>query len=657
VAFFQKDDLKTLYQESKSEAHAWRSDYPAFERLANNDLMDGLDENLPEVNDGTLAASLFKLPKRIVSSKLTGTIKTVDRDEAWLSELASLQWRNEIIPNANSQAPFHRKWKDAVRKAAIYGSVPLITLPVERDGKYTVDFIVADPQDVSLEAGKVSDYDSDIMFWDVYYTELQVKNMIEQAKGETKDGETDPEAYNRWDIPALEEILSAKQKENRDQADRRGDEKPKPQGFKFCISVQRGVNAPFFMYHSGSDKAVREWTNPDPTGDLPIHYLYCYQDFKNPYGIGIVKLAGGTQNVLDYMRQADVLATQIGIRPPVAIEGNEEQVDVESIVYAQDAVWFTGGAKVVRQEMANGVYQELPNRMAMYKTSLNQLIPTGDTSITASAGDPQYSKTPAGVKFQQAALSIDDEDFKDNLYVTYGAVAKSMINTHFANMEGKDLVRLSDDERQILTEAGLEFPQGPDGQVSNQLEVQWDTVRAKFEFEVDPSSGVITNDQAQYEALQNALGLMTPEAIYYMSQDGYKFNSGEAYRSMFAKLNLENLNDIITKMSDEEKQQAASQPFPSHDNIDLTRIYADPKTGPNVVAQIQQKAGLEPDVAEPQQEVAAPTGPTPEELALKQQELDLKQQGVDQKDGRDWPQSPRPAPRAADGHGTRTQHA
>jgi hypothetical protein len=482
VAFFQKDDLKTLYQESKSEAHAWRSDYPAFERLANNDLMDGLDENLPEVNDGTLAASLFKLPKRIVSSKLTGTIKTVDRDEAWLSELASLQWRNEIIPNANSQAPFHRKWKDAVRKAAIYGSVPLITLPVERDGKYTVDFIVADPQDVSLEAGKVSDYDSDIMFWDVYYTELQVKNMIEQAKGETKDGETDPEAYNRWDIPALEEILSAKQKENRDQADRRGDEKPKPQGFKFCISVQRGVNAPFFMYHSGSDKAVREWTNPDPTGDLPIHYLYCYQDFKNPYGIGIVKLAGGTQNVLDYMRQADVLATQIGIRPPVAIEGNEEQVDVESIVYAQDAVWFTGGAKVVRQEMANGVYQELPNRMAMYKTSLNQLIPTGDTSITASAGDPQYSKTPAGVKFQQAALSIDDEDFKDNLYVTYGAVAKSMINTHFANMEGKDLVRLSDDERQILTEAGLEFPQGPDGQVSNQLEVQWDTVRAKFEF-------------------------------------------------------------------------------------------------------------------------------------------------------------------------------
>jgi len=153
-------------------------------------------------------------------------------------------------------------------------------------------------------------------------------------------------------------------------------------GIKFCVSQQRGVDAPFHMFHPSTKKWVREWSNPDPTGDVQIHFLYCYQDFVNPYGIGIVKLAGGTQNVLDYMRQADVLATQIGARPPILIEGDADGVDLESLVYAQDAQWFAGNAKITRMEISNQVYAQLPNRISMYKTSLNQLIPVGDTSIS-----------------------------------------------------------------------------------------------------------------------------------------------------------------------------------------------------------------------------------------------------------------------------------
>src|SRR6185369_1273749 len=132
MAFLDKTDLKNLYSTSKSEARIWREDYSSYERLADNGLMDGLDPNLPEVNDGSLAAALFKLPKRIVNSKLSGTVKAIDRDEAWVAELANLIWQKDIIPNANTQAPFIRKWKDSVRKAGIYGSVPLITLFIEK---------------------------------------------------------------------------------------------------------------------------------------------------------------------------------------------------------------------------------------------------------------------------------------------------------------------------------------------------------------------------------------------------------------------------------------------------------------------------------------------------------------------------------------------
>jgi len=61
MAFVEKEDLKQLYNESESEARIWREDYPAYERLADNGLMEGLDPNLPEVNDGSLAAALFML--------------------------------------------------------------------------------------------------------------------------------------------------------------------------------------------------------------------------------------------------------------------------------------------------------------------------------------------------------------------------------------------------------------------------------------------------------------------------------------------------------------------------------------------------------------------------------------------------------------------
>lgn len=608
MAFFGKDDLKQIYEASKTEAHVWRESYPAFERLADNDLMEGMDENLPEVNDGSLAAALFKLPKRIVSSKLSGTVKALDRDEPWLSELANIVWEKDIIPYANTQAPFHRKWKDAVRKAAIYGSVPIITIFVESEGKRHADFIVAQPQDVVLESGKVSDYDSDVMFWDVYYSKLQLENMIERAKGEDK--KTD--GYNKWNVPALEAVLKSKEVENRTSLDspRQTDGKKKPEGFKFCIAVQRGIESPFRMYHSGTNKTVREWSNPDPTGDINIHFLYCYQDFINPYGTGIVKLAGGTQNVLDYMRQADVLATQLGLRPPIAIEGQEDEVDIDSIVYAQDAIWFTGGAKVVRQELANGVYQQLPERMQMYQASLQKLIPTGDTSISGTnSGDPTMSKTPAGVKLAAANLSIDDDDFKDNLYITYAAVAKSMINTHFANMEGSDLMKLSDEQREILAKAGLEFPEG-----SNELEVVWDDARAKFDFEVDPEADKAKDDQVKLEGLTRVLELTTadPMLAQELASVGKKFNKGELLNDII-KLTTDN-DKIVTDIGPDEmgpdgqpineqaaqaEQQAQAMQQLQKENETLTKQLAAAKALPykdapeTVKEQMEQEAGYD----------------------------------------------------------------
>lgn len=563
MAFLTDDkELYDLQDQGKTEAQIWRQSYPEFERLADNDLLEDGDESLPEVNDGSLSASLFKLPKRIVSSALTGRATATDSDDAWVTELANIVWEKKIIPNANSQAPFHRKWKDAVRKAAIYGSVPLITLFVER-GRYTgADFVVAQPQDVTLEPGKVSDYDSDVLFWDVYFSRSQVKDMIKRAKAESKEARDNPndESFNKWSVEVLNKAYNSKEEASRDVNDEHSNKKVQQKGIKFCIAVQRGVDAPFKMFWR--KETAREWSNPDPSGDVNIHYLYCYQDFVNPYGTGIVKLAGGTQNVLDYMRKADVLATQIGLRPPVSIAGDLTNADLDSIgVYAQDAQWITGEAVVRREEISNQVYSQLPARVSMYKTSLNQLIPTGDTSIGGSdSGDPQYSKTPAGVAFQKANLSIDDEDFKDNLYMTYEAVAKSMINTHFANMQGSDLLKLTDEERDRLIQAGLEFPVDEKGNPTNELEVIWDEARATFDFEINAEQSKTTDEAQQLEGLMKVMDLIRDPATQQMLSTGQplmlgtmKLDPGELISEI---INLTTDNDkIITQVTPEEEEE------------------------------------------------------------------------------------------------------
>lgn len=621
MAYLEKSDLKSLYSQSKTEAHIWREGYPAYERLMNNDLMESLDPNLPEVNEGSLSAALFKLPKRIINKQLSGTVKALNRDEAWLAELANLEWENEIIPNANTQAPFIRKWKEAVRKAAGYGSVPLITLSIEKNDKTYTDFIVAQPQDVTLEPGKVSDYDSDVIFWDVYYTKLQLENMIEQAKDETADSEkTGTEGYNKWDIPAMEKILETKNLEERESLDTpRGqqDRPVRPQGYKFCIAFQRGVNAPFYMYHKETDSTIREWSNPDPTGDVPVHFLYCYQDFVNPYGIGIVKLAGGTQNVLDYMRQADILATQIGIRPPILLSGSLDDTDLESLVYQQDAHWEAGTAKIERMEMSTAVYEGLPGRMSQYQASLQKLIPTGDTSISSGdSGDPTQSKTPAGVKLAAANLSIDDEDFKDNLYITYAAKAKSMINTHFANMEGTDFMKVTEDERELLMKGGLNFEPNEQGELSNQVEMAWDTLRAEFDFEVDPEQDKAADDADKLEGLTRVAELARedPTLDADLMSAGKKLNKGELYAEI---IGLSSDNDkILTDISPDEQAAQAENPdaAAAGQSTEQPKPLVDYKNAPeDVKRQMEQADGFQP---------SAETSPV-------QQDIDLKAAGAD----------------------------
>jgi hypothetical protein len=252
------------------------------------------------------------------------------------------------------------------------------------------------------------------------------------------------------------------------------------------------------------------------------------------------------------MRKYDVLATQIGIRPPKIIKGMEDEVDFDSLVYAQDADWIVGNADVSTVEMANGIYNQLPTRMQMYQTDLNNMLPMGDTSVSATAGDPSQSKTPAGVKQAQAMLSIDDGDFKDNLFEFWESVAKNIINITFANMQGTDLMKLNDDERDLLAKAGLEFPVDEMGEPTNELEIIWDEARATFDFEMDAEDSKIKDEEKRLEGLLRVQELLMTDPMIdqTLMASGMRINRGELIGSII-KLTTDN-EDILEEIDPEE---------------------------------------------------------------------------------------------------------
>ena len=191
MQFLEIDDLGSSYQLAQQTARKQWLKYDEFERLANNEVRTDLPANMPKVNDGSLAATIRKIPKRIMAKPMTGKIKAVDRDEDWVAKLASTILETRIIPNANTDAPFLSKWQTALKNACIYGSQPIYTFFTQH-GTYTgADFSVPYVRNVYLEPGKISDLSSDYIFMDSYYTKLQAKRLVEKAK----------EDYDRYHHP------------------------------------------------------------------------------------------------------------------------------------------------------------------------------------------------------------------------------------------------------------------------------------------------------------------------------------------------------------------------------------------------------------------------------------------------------------------------
>ena len=175
-----------------------------------------------------------------------------------------------------------------------------------------------------------------------------------------------------------------------------------------------------------------------------------------------------------------------------------------------------------------------------------------------------------------------------------------MLNTHFANMQGTDLMKLSEDERDLLVQSGMEWPVDENGELveSSELEILWDEVRATFNYEMEADQDKAKDDEKRLEGLLKVLELRTadPTVEQSLMLAGKKLDLGELFGSII-QLTTDN-EKILIDMTSEEMQELETGAMAEAQAGEQTE-QADPETAQEQVniQAIMQEHGVPENVA------------------------------------------------------------
>lgn len=511
MAFEKLDEIKDAFNAASKYMKPYFEPLTEFERLSRNKPHPNVQKNkMPSVTDGTLAAVVNSQPRRIIQQLPTGRVTSVSTPE--LAQLADFIWTNQILRNAcTSGEPLQKCWIVST-KAKTYGCQPTYQFFNNNGEYYGADFMIPYIKDVFPEPGKLNANDSEYIFLQSWWTEAQVKALVDREKRLKSSAMDRGEQYDSsWNLSAMRLLLD--ELHPKDQTAKTPSENNKDSGTKYAQVVhlfQRGIGGKFFSYSPKLEKIIRTKVNPDPRGKLPVSYLYDTLDLSSPLGRGAIELSGGMQNLLDSEVQAYQFMRMMGMAPPLKKYGTT--IANNSVKWKPFAVWDMGASKdaadLIPVDISTDAIRSFPGNYSLMKSQILNLTNNQDTSVSAEAGNPSFSKTQAGVKTQEQRIEVDDNYFRKQFETWFEDMAECMINIHFAESSGIREVQLTDDFLKNVADPAKFQPYAqlaPDGNVA---QVLYDEITGnKFQFEVDASTSQVKNDDEQKDRLVQLLEL------------------------------------------------------------------------------------------------------------------------------------------------------
>lgn len=453
----------------------------------------------PRVTDGTLAGITRETSKRIVQQIPTGKVNVKDYPEYEQEINAVLT--DIILPNANAGGTPYAKSKIAIKDVLRNGSSWAYCFYNRRGDQMYADFRRVYVKDIGFEKGKTSEFDSNFMFMTAWYTKSDLKSLIFQQQQLTKyNKEQGTEFKPEWDLKALQALIDTGEQEKDDTA-KTEEEKKKNAGtagyFKIVHCFQVGTGAKFYSYAPQIQKVVKTKVSNDPRGVMPLHGLVPEEDYSTPIGEPLLAISAGKQNLLDFDMQMYQYSQGLQYSPPVKKWGSVPDGKVKLI---PDAIIDMGGPKtsgndIEPLDIGTRATANFATNYGLIKSQIqNELGITNDTSISATSGNPGFSKTAQGVNALQERLGVADNDLRKSYEAWFGRICETMLNIHFAESKGIQELPIEEDTMKRMN------------QDANQtLQMDFDNDFGKIKFTVDASTSQAQDSQRENEELVGLL--------------------------------------------------------------------------------------------------------------------------------------------------------
>jgi hypothetical protein len=629
-----ENNLPKLWQQSKDYTDKLTEPFPEFERLGQNKPSDDIDPDYPNVTDGTAASIKQKTPKRIVQQVPGGTIESTHAPE-WFCATSEDLLENEILPYANGGYPLLQKCRLALEDAITLGSSLAHIYFYERMGRFGVDFDLIHWGDYGIHPGTKAATNDHEIFIRSWYTESDIDRLISDEQQRTKQSKARVKAYEQeaaaaekfnaenheaiaarqimpaqaldkpdeyeptWDVQALEEVKQ--QTTNKDETGKTSSEKDRGTDADFIELVtgfQDGLGATFYTFHPDTKKIVRRKTNPDKRGVMPRTWLFGDVSNASPLGRGIMELIGGLQNLIDSDMQAYQYERWLNMQPTLLNYGGVEDVYIapRNVINIDDP-----NAKIEPLRTSTTAIEHYPELYGLQKSQILNLVRSPDISISADVGNPGFSKTPAGIKSQNAIISTDDNAWRKQFESWFEETCETMLNLYFAQMQGVHTYQLQDKTVDHLNALAKKGKFDSSMLKDNEITIDFDQDYGPLKFRVEAQSSRKADEQEQMQgleltqkfidsssAIQNLIGPVTQAGLYnqFVSVSGLD-NSDDI------KIDIEQLK------ATQQKQQSQALDPSAKDIIDALNMKFDELPADVQSMLIQRTIGYTPQQPTP----------------------------------------------------------
>lgn len=379
-----------------------------------------------DLTDNTLPSYLEKMPKNVIQKLPTFTVDAHTRNKA--EDLVYEFVAVKILLRSGSSKGYgllQKQWIE-LRNAAAFGACA-VYLPFENDhGEYTVGEVPIYWGDLYPEAWSTNLNSTNFTQFRTLKTEGDLKKIL--------DG-LDDEVGGTWIKTGVQEVLDQGAGQN--------------SGKKLVTNTKASMDGlPDHMYelfvytdddwvvywHYGSATILR--VIPNNSHRRRVIGLYSDYDGSSIMGRSLIDMAYAPQQTLTSLLRNFVYTSDYNTDPAKTVKGLSLNEDTFNLTKGNTMFLNDEDGKVDLLPIDTTTLQRFPELYNLLKTVLLTSLPaSSDTSISAGAGDPTYSKTQAGVNDQAQKADIENNYYRKNYETYFEMSLENKINIYLAEIK------------------------------------------------------------------------------------------------------------------------------------------------------------------------------------------------------------------------------